>query len=77
MKHIISEEEYKKNKDAINKDAAEHRLNFSFEDITYIILQNNKQIPRFIKFLKNNFKDFESDILSNKILTIQQLKEDF
>lgn len=77
LKHIISEEEYKKNKDAINKDATEHRLYFSFEDITYIILQNNEQIPRFIKFLKNNFKDFESDILSNKILTIQQLKEDF
>jgi hypothetical protein len=56
-------------------------LPFTSDDIKYLIVKSNKDIPKLIKAIKsidNLTKNSNgSDILTTKILTIEQLNNDF
>lgn len=63
-----------KNKELRTKDI---KLSFDIEDITYIILKNNKTIPNFLAFCKKNMTPGEVMMLATKITTVERIKSDF
>jgi hypothetical protein len=68
------------NKREYNRIAAKHILKFKPMDISYIILKEENEIPGFIDFLKKSFKKStleEVDILTTRILTVDQITHDF
>jgi hypothetical protein len=59
----------------------EINIEFKAKDIKYLIVESNNDIPRLIKAIKsaNNLvaNSAEADILATKIITIEQLNNDF
>ncbi len=59
----------------------EHVLNFKANDIKYIIVDNEKDIPKIIRTIQecnnlgNTFREIE--ILISKIITVEQIRDDF
>ena len=55
-----------------------YRLKFDLNDIRFIILKNSREVPTMIKFLLKNINSkIKVDTLIPKIITLEQLKEDF
>lgn len=79
----FSEEDYKKYRgDGKSKPFIEGiNLEFKAEDIKYLIVKSNRDIPPLIKTIKsidNLAKNSnEADVLTTKILTVEQIENDF
>lgn len=54
-----------------------YKLSFEPDDIKFIILKRDNEIPNMINHLGLIFKKEEVKILTTKIITLQQLNEDF
>lgn len=78
LNRFINEPEYKKN---INKKLADSvRLSFRPEDITYIIVENEQEraeIIQQIKNVKSKHGNKVVDIVCSKIISLEQIKNDF
>lgn len=63
----------------INEQLIEYRLVFNVKDIKYIFLSNEEEIHTLISKLKNSkkFSIPEIEILTTKMMTTQQIREDF
>lgn len=77
----ININDYIKYKNEYNQKVGQIKLNFdNTKDITYIIVRNEKDIHRFIKFITSKFKkkltEFDIEILMTKILTTKQITND-
>lgn len=75
MEQVMQDEKQKLNNSGLTK------LNFTVNDIAYLFLKDNKEIPSFIENLKDMKKNIinEDDInlLISKIITSEQIKKDF
>lgn len=63
-----------------NDKLFEYRLGFKPKDIKYIFVKNEKEIHPMMEKLRNiksRFSRKEIDVLSSKIITTEQIKEDF
>jgi hypothetical protein len=63
-----------------NNKMVDFRLKFEPKDIKYIFLKNENEIHQMVEKLRNikqGFSSKEIDILTSKILTTQQIEEDF
>ncbi len=60
-----------------NKGIEKFTLKFNPEEIKYIILESSSDAKEIFDFLKQTFKRKQSYNLMSKIVTIEQLKEDF
>jgi hypothetical protein len=83
VRRWLTEEQYKNFRgDGPNKPLIDNiTLSFSIEDIKYLIVKSKKEIPKLIKSIRK-IDDLaknpnEPDILTAKILTIEQLNNDF
>ncbi|MGC4038811.1 MAG: abortive infection system antitoxin AbiGi family protein [Chitinophagaceae bacterium] len=78
---IIHSSEYTKNKLKYNKLVETCYLKFSHKDISYIIIDNENEIPEILNLLHNIYEDKcttkELKILTTKILTKNQIYNDF
>ena len=69
------------NKETANKEIDEYRLEFEPNDIKYVIIQNESEIPEFLdlfrttKGKKYSYHDVER--LMTRIITTEQIVEDF
>jgi hypothetical protein len=73
-----------RNKDLIaskNREMESHKLSFSINDIKYIFLKSNNEIHDFIQDIRKikgpRYSPEEVDILTTKIFTVENLKDDF
>lgn len=77
MEKLMKEEKSKFNK----SDFSETKLNFNVDDVEYLILKENKEISLFIskiRYMKKDiFKENEIDLLISKIITTEQIENDF
>lgn len=78
---ILTEAKYLKDKDILNENLNSFRLNFTFDDISYMIINDESEIPELLKCINDNFETKcnarELKILSTKILTSNQICNDF
>lgn len=78
---VIMGDTYRKDKQAFNDKIKDCLINFSFSDISYIIVDNEDEIPDILKTLNDSFEDLvtakELKILSTKIITKNQIWNDF
>jgi hypothetical protein len=78
---VLSSKKYNDNKDEHNIKLKDFRLEFDFNDISYIIVDDESEIPEIIKCIENSFENSctakQLKILSTKILTINQICNDF
>ncbi|MBE7698643.1 abortive infection system antitoxin AbiGi family protein [Tenacibaculum finnmarkense] len=78
---ILLSKEYNKNRDEYNQKLIKFRLEFDFNDISYLIVDDESEIPELIKCIENSFEDDctakQLKILSTKILTKNQICNDF
>ncbi len=56
-----------------------YRLGFQIEDISYIIVEKESEIPDMVSFVKELYKDksAEIDILLTKITSMERIKSDY
>ena len=82
--YVLSEDEY--NNEDLRSDAnlklQNAKLGFHPNDIRYIIVDNQDEIPEMIEHLRNKAEKFEFDehtlqLLTSRILTYEQIDEDF
>ena len=76
-KEEFSDSEFLQNE---NNKMRDFRLKFEPKDIKYIFVKNENEIHQMVKKLRNikqRFSPKEIDILTSKILTTEQIKEDF
>lgn len=80
MKNLNDRIRYFEKRDLTN-EVETFKLNFTPNDIKYIILDNENEIISFCDWLKNlkvkNFKPNELELLKTRILTIEQISKDF
>lgn len=61
-----------------NEKIKDKSLKFTYKDAKYIIIGEEDERLNMIKFLKKTIQDnVTCDMLSSKILTFKQIKEDF
>ena len=63
-----------------NKKLAEYRLGFTPNDIKYIFVKSENEIHPMmenLRSIKSRFSPTEIDILTSKIITTEQIKQDF
>lgn len=64
-----------------NKKLFEYRLDFTPDDVKYIVVQNDDEIIRLINKLREiksvNYSKNQIDLLISKIITTKKIKEDF
>ena len=79
--NAVAKAEYLKDKVMLNEKAAKIKLVFNFNDISYIIVKNEKEISSIAKHIKESYKnkcsEKDLEILLSKILTTYQIKNDF
>ncbi|MBC8385482.1 MAG: hypothetical protein H8E57_08200 [Candidatus Cloacimonetes bacterium] len=76
-KAFISPVEFNKK---ANKALLSIKLNFIPDDIKYIIVSNENEIPKIletIKYVKSHRRPKEIELLLSRILTVEQIKNDF
>jgi hypothetical protein len=64
-------------KKVLNKRIESLRLDFKPEDISYIIVKNNKDVTSLHKFLEDNSTFIDPKFIQSRILTSDQIKNDF
>ena len=71
--------EYEKDKDTYNSKLQEIRVKIDVNDISYIIVENSKEIPEMVNFLRNTIrcKSSELDMLFSKICSTEQIIADY
>ncbi len=78
---FIDAERYLKDKDSYNDNIKDCYLRFSPQDISYIIIDSEDEIPEILKTINETFDDTvtskELKILSTKIITKNQIWNDF
>lgn len=77
---IISPKMSNEDKQAANKRLENSILPFSYNQITYIIVESEQEIQIIIETLKNKYQDVsprELNILFTKIITTEQILNDF
>ncbi len=63
---------------SVSNNTRQYGLSFSYKDIRYIIIKEEKERAEFIEKMKSViFDDSIEKIVSSKILTFEQIKEDF
>lgn len=69
------------NKELANKSLSECKLKFEPNDIKYIIIKSEKEIPEFLTVLKEakgkNYTYHDVERLMTRIITTEQIEEDF
>ncbi|HEX5711199.1 MAG TPA: abortive infection system antitoxin AbiGi family protein, partial [Sulfuricurvum sp.] len=69
------------NKENANKDIDKYRLKFEPNDIKYVIIQNENEIPEFLELFKTtkgkNYSYHDVERLMTRIITTEQIVEDF
>jgi hypothetical protein len=77
----ISLSNYLKNKSKYNKTISKLRFKFWIDDISYIIVDRTKEIPRVINLIRESYSDIctdeELDILFSKICSTEQIENDY
>jgi hypothetical protein len=77
----ISLSNYEDDKDKYNKTISSLRFEFEAEDISYVIVDKTREIPRIIKVIRDVYGDDCSsnqlDILLSKICSTQQIISDY
>ena len=73
---LLMGDEYERDKKSFNDIANKERLAFEYSDVSYIILRENSQIDRFVKYLDKNVRS-DKDLLCSKIITLEQISKDF
>jgi hypothetical protein len=82
-RYDLSEEDYLKYRKTSKEKPLldEVTLNFFATDIKYLIVKSNKDIPKLIRIIKRldnlTSNPDQADVLSTKILTVEQINEDF
>lgn len=80
-KGILNIKDYNNDKKSYNEKLKDIYLNFTVEDISYIIVNKDDEIPEVLEFINNNFQDSctakQLKILGTKILTKNQIYQDF
>ena len=80
---MLDENKYKKLRGSLRMKLLIDKiiLNFTVDDIKYLIVKSNVDIPKLVRFIKstdNLIKNAdEADILTTRILTTDQLRSDF
>ncbi len=74
---IYPEDFSKENIEKANKKLEKYTVSFNTEEVKYIILNSFSDLKPMIDFLKQKFKPRQYYDLMSKIITIEQLKEDF
>lgn len=78
--YIIHADKYKPEKTKYNNTLKNIQLSFAFSDITYLIVDNENDIPEILTTLNNVYEDKcttkELKILSTKIITKNQIFND-
>lgn len=66
------------------KHSESYKLHFNLDDIEFIILKNNSEIIEMVEYIITTFKDEKTDdipdelkVLISKIITLEQLTDDF
>jgi hypothetical protein len=79
----LSNEEFKNEtiREKANIELEVYKLGFNINDIKYIFIKSNNEIHEFVEAIRNikghRYSTQEVDILTTKITTIENLKEDF
>ncbi|MHB8260359.1 MAG: abortive infection system antitoxin AbiGi family protein [Bacteroidia bacterium] len=79
---VISKKRAKPNEvsDANEAMKKKERLGFSAQDIKYIIVRHEKEIPEFVDFiekeLKDKFSERDRKILLSKLISVNQIEDD-
>lgn len=77
---LITEKEYQKNKDSIPLSPQGAVLRFEPNDIKYIIIESDSEIPEFLNLLRQTkgkiYTHEDVERLMTRILTAEQIKED-
>lgn len=78
---IIWGDEYASKKQEYNENISNHFLNFDFKDISYIIVDDESDIPEILSVLNTVYEDIctskELKVLSTRIITKNQIYNDF
>jgi len=83
VKIYLDAEQFKKYRGISKSKPFIENINLSFtsNDIKYLIVKSNKDIPKLIKAIKSTDNltknSNDTDILTTKILTVEQLNNDF
>jgi len=81
QKQIIFNKDYLKEKKEYNEKLKDIFLNFDVEDISYIIVSDNNEIPEILNIINSVFEDSctakQLKVLGTKILTTNQIFNDF
>jgi len=79
--NVAMPEKYLSDKDKYNKAIKHIKLNFTFEDISYIIVKEETDIPEIAKQLRHVYADkctvTQLEILLTRIITASQVINDF
>ena len=79
--NVAMPENYLADKEKYNKPIEHIKLNFSINDISYIIVKEEKDIPEITKHLRNIYAEkctvIELEILLTRIITASQVINDF
>lgn len=80
---LITEPLYKTQdqKDIVNKFLENYRLEFTPNDIKYVIIQSESEIPEFLDILRtskgNKYTYSDVERLMTRLITTEQIREDF
>lgn len=92
IRAMLSEKEYLQSKildEATNSLHKHYKLSFKAEDVKYIIVRNENEIPEMVDFIYSGFQGYNEDNelvactnnekkrLMTRVISIQQIKEDF
>lgn len=69
--------EYEEDKEMYNLPLADFRLTFGIDDISYMIVDTEEEVAPLIATLKERFPDADPEQFCRKIITQQQIREDF
>lgn len=72
--------EYEKDKDKYNNSISSCRIKFDYKDISYLIVENNSDIPKIIKILNRIYSGISTEeqfLLYSKVCSIEQIKSDY
>ncbi len=73
---IVDKTKYNKNKKSYNDNAFKFTLPFELSDVTYVVLENKRNVKEFIKRMQIT-TDFKIEDYIDKIITLEQINEDF
>lgn len=80
---ILTEQEYhtEEQKQKANFSIDKHRLEFTPNDIKYVIIENDQEIPEFLEILKsskgNKYSYNDVERLMTRLITTEQIVHDF